>query len=300
MRIARGAVLGCLGAALVFPGCATAGPSGGGGEGEFRGVFGQCPGAVEGVRSRQLQRHVHVRELVLDRLERTDRATELDALFGVRHGAVEATLGAAGLLRSEQGCRALQGLLDACLGATFGAENVKFLLVHHTATPSTAGGTEVGRIRSVYSFHTGTRGWKDVCYQFFIGRTGEIWEARAGSLAGPVVADATGGSQGFAQLVCLLGDYTTRTPSPAMQDSLVKVLAWMADRYHVDTSPGATTSFVSRGSNRWRAGTTVLTPTIAGHRDMSRTGCPGDSAYALLPGLRTRVQAQRAAWATPT
>ena len=120
---------------------------------------------------------------------------------------------------------------------------------------------------------------------------------RAGALAGPVRADATGGSQGFAQLVCLIGDFTDTDPTPAMLDSLVKVLAWLANRYGIDTSPGASTSFVSRGSQRWPVGTSVTTHTIAGHRDMSYTECPGDHVYFLINSdLRERVQTQRAAW----
>ena len=81
-------------------------------------------------------------------------------------------------------------------------------------------------------------------------------------------------------------------------ESLVKVLAWLSDRDHIDISPGATTSFVSRGSQRWPAGTPVTTSTIAGHRDMSFTECPGDALYPLLPELRTRVIAQREVWRT--
>ena len=92
-------------------------------------------------------------------------------------------------------------------------ETVQFLLVHHTATSNTyANARDV--IRNVYSWQTSSaKGWRDVCYQFFVGRDGDVWEGRAGALAGPVVADATGGSQGFGQLVCLLGDFTSRQPT---------------------------------------------------------------------------------------
>ena len=58
-------------------------------------------------------------------------------------------------------------------------------------------------------------------------------------------ADATGGSQGFAQLVCMVGDFSDHLPTEAAQQSLVATLAWLAERSAVDTSPGATTSFVS-------------------------------------------------------
>ncbi len=177
-------------------------------------------------------------------------------------------------------------------------ETPKFLLVHHTASPNNyAHASDV--IRTAYFWHTSndpSKGWPDVAYEFFVGRDGDVWEGRKGAMAGPVRADATGGSQGFAQLVCLLGDFTTVQPSAAAQTSLVKVLAWLAMRNDIDTRPGATVSFVSRGSQRFAPGTPVTSTTIAPHRAMSYTGCPGDAFAPHVPGLAARVQAQRAAW----
>ncbi len=178
-------------------------------------------------------------------------------------------------------------------------ETPQFLLVHHTASPSSYGDAR-DVIRGVYRFHTGpAKGWADVCYQFFVGRDGDVWEGRAGALAGPVVADASNGSQGFAQLVCLLGDFQVAPPTPAALDALVRVLAWLARRDGIDVAPGATATFRSRGSDRWRAGTTVTTPTIAGHRDMTYTACPGAAMYALLPAVREQVALTVARWAAP-
>jgi hypothetical protein len=177
-------------------------------------------------------------------------------------------------------------------------ETPQFLLVHHTAS-SNAYSSAAGVIQATYAFHTSAaKGWSDVCYEFFIGRDGDVWEGRAGALTGPVVADATGGSQGFAQLICMLGDFTSVLPTPAALTSLVNVVAWLSDRYDIDISPGATTSFVSRGSQRWPAGTAVSTPTIAGHRDMSFTSCPGDALYPMLPEIHSRAIAQREVWRT--
>jgi hypothetical protein len=177
-------------------------------------------------------------------------------------------------------------------------ETPQFLLVHHTAS-SNSYSSAAAVIQATYAFHTsGAKGWNDVCYEFFIGRDGDVWEGRAGALTGPVMADATGGSQGFAQLICLLGDFTNQFPTAAAQASLVQVLAWLSGRYDIEIAPGATTSFVSRGSQRWPAGAQVSTPTIAGHRDMSYTSCPGDALYPLLPDIRSRASAQREAWRT--
>jgi hypothetical protein len=179
-----------------------------------------------------------------------------------------------------------------------GVETPQFLLVHHTASPNDYA-SAVDLIRSVYAFHTGpAKGWTDVCYEFFIGRDGDVWEGRSGALAGPVVADATGGSQGFAQLVCLLGDFTDSPPTAPAQASLIKVLAWLANRNLISLMADASATFVSRGSQRWKAGVTVTTPTIAGHRDMSYTECPGNQLYPLLSGIRSFAAAQAASWAT--
>ncbi len=172
-------------------------------------------------------------------------------------------------------------------------EQVKFLLVHHTASSN-----DVPDVRSVirqtYAFHTGpSKRWPDICYHFMIGPDGSVWETRAGSLAGPVVADATGGNQGYAQLVCLIGDFTSRAPTPAAQESLARTLLFLADRYGIDTDPRATVDFVSRGSNKLPAGSRVTTPTISGHRDVTYTACPGDLGYTLLDGWRNRVNATR-------
>lgn len=63
---------------------------------------------------------------------------------------------------------------------------------------------------------------------------------------------------------------------------MIALLAAVAETYSIDTTPGATTTFVSRGSNRWPPGSSVTATTIAGHRDMSQSICPGDAAYELV------------------
>lgn len=174
-------------------------------------------------------------------------------------------------------------------------EDVRFLLVHHTASAN--GADPIGTMRGVYNFHTSPeKGWPDVAYNFFIDQNGVVYEARTGSLAGPVEASATGGSQGFAQLVCLLGDFTSQNPTGPALASLNATLAWLADRYSLDTSNGAQTTFVSRGSNRWPEGSTVTAATISGHRDMSQTACPGDTFYPyLVANVQREVDGLRSA-----
>ena len=165
------------------------------------------------------------------------------------------------------------------------AGDVRFLLVHHTASANDyAEGQVADLLRGFYGFHTSsTKGWPDLAYNFMVDRFGRVWEGRAGSLDGPVKGDATGGSQGFAQLCCFIGDHTREPPSAAALDAMGKLLGALASRHGIDVRPGTKATFVSRGSNLHPAGKSVTTPTIAGHRDMSKTSCPGDACYRLLP-----------------
>lgn len=179
-------------------------------------------------------------------------------------------------------------------------EDVKFLLVHHTVSSNTYGSDGVaGMIRGFHSFHTGAeKRWADVAYNFLIDRFGRVWEARAGSIDRPMKGAATGGSQGHALLCSFIGDHTSEAPSPEAQNAMTHLLAWLADTYAISTAPGATATFVSRGSNRHPEGTTVETPTIQGHRGMSLTSCPGDACYALVendfPARVEQIRSNRA------
>jgi hypothetical protein len=176
------------------------------------------------------------------------------------------------------------------------SERPQFVLIHHTASSNSYTSAR-SVIRSTFAYQTSSaKRWPDVCYNFFVGRDGDVWEGRNGSLTRPIVADATGGSQGFAQLVCLLGDFTTQQPTAAARTALAKVIAWLAGRDGIDITAGATTTFTSRGSQRWPAGRSV----IAGHRDMSYTACPGNSFYPVLDTVRAAARAQLDAWSQVT
>lgn len=56
-------------------------------------------------------------------------------------------------------------------------QDVKFLLVHHTASGNRYDPEDVpGLIRSYYALHTGPdKNWPDVAYNFFVDRFGTIW-----------------------------------------------------------------------------------------------------------------------------
>lgn len=183
-------------------------------------------------------------------------------------------------------------------------EDVQLLVVHHTLIPGNGyNQDQVAKLlRDIYDFHTGPeKGWPDIAYNFIVDQYGGIWEAREGSLTGPVRGSATGGNQGYSQLCCFLGDLSNQPPTEEATASMAWLLAQLSDRYDIDTSPGTTVTLESLGSSRFSPGAPMTLSTLSGHRDVSLTACPGDAGYAFLqntlPGL---VNTRRAAAATTT
>lgn len=162
-------------------------------------------------------------------------------------------------------------------------EAPQFVLFHHSEIRAPRQPEEVVRqLRSFFRYHTTTKGWSDLAYNFLIDPFGGVWEGRSGSLAGPVRGDATGGSQGHAELCCFMGSFNSTPPTDKALNAAALLLAWLAERDGIDLHAGRTIRFTSRGSNRWPKGATVTTWPVAGHREMSQTSCPGDALYPLL------------------
>ena len=162
-------------------------------------------------------------------------------------------------------------------------EDVRFLLIHHTAGSNDYRPEQVISIlRGIYDMHTREKTWPDVAYNFFVDRFGGIWEGRAGSRNAAIRGDSTGGHVGGSVLCCFVGHHQEEPPAEPALAAMSRLLAWLCRRHQIDPSPGATVTFVSRGSNRWPPGASLTVRTIAGHRDVSRTVCPGDQVYRML------------------
>lgn len=129
-------------------------------------------------------------------------------------------------------------------------------------------------MRAIYRFHTFTRGWGDIGYNYVIDPLGNIYEGRFGGDR-VIAAHAqcfNNGSLG----ISVIGDYqNTSVPEPAL-NSLIRLVSQKAQQYGID--PQANSIF--RGKDL---------PNILGHRDVRPTSCPGDKLYAALPKIRERA-----------
>ena len=171
---------------------------------------------------------------------------------------------------------------------------VNHMVVHHTADSNSLGGRETSwadRVRAEWTFHTYTRGWGDVGYNYLIDPNGVIYEGRAGGDDAVAFHDtANYGSMG----VVVIGTYTSVEPTQAAASSLVDLLAWKGEQKRID--PLGSSYYYGCDHSTYCAPLNpgAIVPNVAGHRQVTpgHTTCPGNSLFNILPGIRQRVQAR--------
>jgi N-acetylmuramoyl-L-alanine amidase/PA14 domain len=225
-------------------------------------------------------------------LRRVDVNTVDTRAFAPTHepsapGGPVATLSRPGVVsRSAWGCPDGQGSR-----ATPDHYPVNHMVVHHTADSNTLLPGEpnwAARVRAEWSFHTYTRGWGDVGYNYLIDPNGVIYEGRAGGDDAVAFHDtANYGSMG----VVVIGTYATVPPTPAAQNALVKLLAWKADQKGINPLGSSYYYGCARSRYCYPYNLGAIVPNIAGHRQVTpgHTSCPGDQTMAYLSGIRNRV-----------
>lgn len=146
------------------------------------------------------------------------------------------------------------------------AEDVEAGVLHHTVTGNDYSRSEAPAVvRSIYHYHTQTRGWNDIGYNFLVDRFGQIYQGRAGGMTEPVIgAHAAGYNAGTAG-VAFLGSHGGGSDGEVSEEAVASatdLLTWLFDVHHIDAESDATVNGESL-------------PTIVGHGDVGSTSCPG-------------------------
>lgn len=158
--------------------------------------------------------------------------------------------------------------------------------VHHTVNANDYTRDEVpGIIRSIYAYHTKSRGWSDIGYNYLVDRFGRIWEGRFGGIDRPVVGAHTLSYNDYAFAMSAIGNFDVKQPSNAMVQAYGALFAWKLSLHGVDAAskgqPVGSRSF----------------PAINGHRDAAATACPGRHLYARIGDIRRLAGDAQRGWA---
>lgn len=163
---------------------------------------------------------------------------------------------------------------------------VTHLILHHTVTANDY--TDSAAVmRAIWQFHTFSRGWGDIGYNYLVDLSGVLFEGHYGgdNVVGTHASDANEGSMALS----LIGTFTGATQTPpgiqppaAMLNAAAALFAWKADQRDINVFAASRTL----PNVPWGL------PNLMGHRDVyggTATTCPGDQAYVLLPWLRQEV-----------
>lgn len=178
-----------------------------------------------------------------------------------------------------------------CDGHPTFAPTVRNAYVHHTDNSNSYGpGDAAALVRGIYWFHTHTNQWCDIGYNFLVDRYGQVFEGRWGGITSAVVGAHAGGYNTGSTGVALIGEFQDTPVPEAAYRSLRALLSWKLGYHGVDAGGQLAVVAGQFGESRYTAGSRVVLATIAGHKDVDNTDCPGDFAYAMLGRLRRDVQ----------
>ena len=156
---------------------------------------------------------------------------------------------------------------------------VKTGFIHHTVNANTYSSAQVpALLRGIYAYHTQSRGWRDIGYNYLVDRFGRIWEGRYGGVGSPIVGAHTSGYNEVSFAMSAIGNYDIANPPQAVSDAYARLFAWKLSLYDI------------RADNPRIYVKNRYLRAINGHRDAGSTACPGRYLYAKLPGIRTAAQ----------
>ncbi len=157
-------------------------------------------------------------------------------------------------------------------------QNYERTVLHHTVT-SNYDPDPASTVRAIWQYHTYSRGWGDIGYNFLIDRYGNIYEGRFGgeNVVGGHAYKYNYGSIGIA----LLGTYSAEDITPETRNSLTEFAAERMANHNINPLGTA-------------APYGAWVPNMGGHREYAYydgqyknyTECPGTAFWSTIGNIR--------------
>ena len=155
----------------------------------------------------------------------------------------------------------------------------KHVIIHHSAGSNTnTNYTQV--VRDIYLYHTEVNGWSDIGYNYVIAQDGTIFKGRDPDTGAQ--DDVRGahfcGKNSNTMGICLLGTYTTISPTEDAVNALHSLITWKLDKEGLNPQGFSPLADIAELG------------VVAGHRDGCATLCPGQKTYDQLVAYRTKIE----------
>ncbi len=164
----------------------------------------------------------------------------------------------------------------------------KFITIHHAGVLWTGKTDILKSMLGLQKYGQTEKHWPDVPYHFVIAPDGRILEGRSLEYAPDTNTKySLAGNIGIE----LMGNFEQQRVSPQQVESLVKLCAWLAEKYNIDPNEKVKVP-AAAGSNE-----EVETYALRGHKDAAQgdqTVCPGKDFYRYIKSGQIRK------WVTQT
>lgn len=187
--------------------------------------------------------------------------------------------------------RAAWGADESKVRGTSGADQLKAVVIHHTAGTNNYSSTQSAQIvRGILNYHTGTMGWADIGYNILVSKYGQIFEGRSGGLHRNITGAHAFGFNTGSFGISVMGDYSSTPPPRAARVAVAQLVGWkLLNTFQ--TSVWGKSSWTPGTGTRFAAGKTISLAKMMGHRDVNYTECPGRSLYDQFDTIRGEAQA---------
>lgn len=164
---------------------------------------------------------------------------------------------------------------------------VKSIVVHHT---DSTWSDSLSAIRSIYKYHTLTRWWWDIWYNYLIWYDWEIYEWRAG-WDYTVSAHALRNNRSSVW-IALIWKYEHEKISDKQYESLKKLISYLTKKYWIDIS----NEFDYHRDCIWSKCDFYLESykddVVVWHRDVWHTNCPGEELYKQIQIIKEELKSE--------
>ncbi|MBU1105736.1 MAG: peptidoglycan recognition protein family protein [Candidatus Riflebacteria bacterium] len=134
-------------------------------------------------------------------------------------------------------------------------DRIKGIVIHHTAGRAPVEADEAMILKNIQSFHMTDMKWGDIAYHYLIAPSGKIYEGRNPKFAGD---SGTKYDTNSLLMICFVGTYDKRLPTPMARHSLKKLI------------------------NNRLAYYRLVESNVCCHRDLAQTDCPGNALYGWV------------------
>lgn len=156
------------------------------------------------------------------------------------------------------------------------SSKIKKIVVHHTAEADNSYNLPWDqKIRAIYRYHTLTRKWWDIWYNYVIDQKWNIYEWRSGW--DYVVWAHVKCNNIWTVWISLMWNFQNQKPTIAQLKSLSKLTAFLSSKYNIDITEYST--------YHWKKSSNLLW-----HRDLAATACPWDNLYKKLWSIKKQIE----------